>query len=157
MTWLTISADTPDLVADTLPDAISFSGGVQLVFEDCEPLFLTWTRHYPYLLRPGREAEDWAPHVLDRAQAFTRSPWGGLEGRRLAAADIFSGPGAEGGVAGVRCVMIANDGVSALLWIGVGGAEGLRESDDLWVGLVDPPNVAELEHLARLDETPLSP
>ncbi|MGA0603484.1 hypothetical protein ACO2Q3_22440 [Caulobacter sp. KR2-114] len=155
MTWLATSADTPDLVSDSLPDAVSFSGGVQLVFEGNEPLFLTWTRRYPYLLRPGREADDWSPHVLDRVQALTRSPWGGLEDCRLVAADIFSGSplsDAGRGVVGVRCALVADDGAPARLWIGVGGDDGLREGDDLWVGLVDPPNVAELEHLTRLDD-----
>ena len=150
LSWMPISCDTQSVVANLRCPAFAYSGGASLDFGEAANLFLTWTKHYPYLLQATTEAAAWSPHSLDRVYASHESPWAEIEGARLTAVELFTGPGARGGLVGARHGLAGLQG-NTFLCIASGYVDGVQEGVDLWVSVDNkPPNVGDLTSVVRL-------
>lgn len=151
LAWMPIGSDTPDVVARLRSPVFAFSGGALLAFKDAPELFLTWGQHHPYRLEATTETVAWSPFSLDRVHASRESPWDQVEGGRLLAVELFTGPGACGGVVGSRHRLTSPMG-NTFVWIATGYDDGVREGDDLWVSIgVEPPNLDALAPVMTLE------
>ncbi len=150
LAWMPIGCDTPGVVASMHGAAFTFSGGALLTFGDAPDLFLTWSLRFPYRLQATIEGLAWRAHSLDRVYATRESPWDQVEGGRLLTVEFFTGPGACGGVIGLRHRIETSKG-ETFLWIATGYDEGVREGDDLWVSVgSDPANLGDLAPVMML-------
>jgi len=139
-----IAPDTAGVVGELKLNFFTFSGGVLLSFAKAPEVFLTWTKHTPYLLEATTEVVAWTPFSLNRVRASPEPPWDQVEGQPLAKVELFSSPELNGGVVGLRHIF-GGRLAGTRMWIGTGSGDGIQEGDDLWIGVdIDPPNYADL-------------
>ena len=149
--WRPLTCDTPLVVENYRAPSFCFTGAAQLIIAKDRELFLTWTQVGRNMVLEASSERRWGLHVLDSVMAYADEPWISVLDSTLAGARFFTFPDIEGGHAvAVRHDLLLN-GKPQQLWIGVGGSEGINDTDDLWVGAgIDPPNVGDLIEIGRV-------
>ena len=153
LAWMPLTCDTPDVFRDLGSPELSFSGGVQLIFEPPGEVFLSWRARTPMTLIGWTVEERWGDGVLDRIQVDMESSWASLIRSTLVQVELFTCGERwtdgivplNGAAVGARHLFRNEDRVHHF-WVGTAFGRNIREADDLWVGLdVEPDNVGELK------------
>ena len=146
-----MTSDTPDLVRDFERPSFSFTGAVQIHFEEGRELFLTWEQAGHNMILSDQD--DWLNDPLDRVRRNANEPWGPIEGAVLRKVTMFTAPEIEGqNVVGLRHSVEIETGPTPF-WVGTGGSNFIGDQDDLWVGVgVEPPNFNQLIEVGHIGD-----
>ena len=149
LAWQPLNLDTQQVVENLHRPGISFTGGVQMHFDDDRPLFLTWKQFIPYCLDAFDSYEGrWFRGTLDTVNASWDPPWSSVVGARLTGVEFFTDQYVEDHhVLAVRQIM-KGEGVTTSFWIATAYDDVVGDADDLWVGAgVGPGNADQLVSL----------